>query len=157
MTNEKFNNSKARVEQVASTKPQTIKLGLDVHADSIVVVRIVGHSAPQPAQKFTPAKFREWVQGQLRLAEAVHSCYEAGPFGYGLHRDLAKLGIHNLVVQPVCLDERHTGVNHDQSDAKELALRLDRYVAGNTHAIALVRVPTPEEEQKRAASRQREQ
>jgi transposase len=106
MTNEKLNNSKVCVEQVASTKAQTIKLGLDVHADSIMVVRIVDHSAPQPAQKFTPAKFREWVKGQRQLAQAVHSCYEAGPFGYGLHRYLVKLGVHNLVVQPVCLDER---------------------------------------------------
>ena len=157
MTNEKLNNSKVCVEQVASTKPQTIKLGLDVHADSIVVVRIVDHSALQPAQKFTLAKFREWVKGQRRLAQAVHSCYEAGPFGYSLHRYLVKLGVHNLVVQPVCLDERHTGVNHDKSDARELALRLDRYVAGNTHALATVRVPTPAEEQKRIESRQREQ
>ena len=61
------------------------------------------------------------------------------------------------MVQPVCLDERHTGVNHDKSDARELAQRLDRYVAGNRQALATVRVPTPEEEQKRAASRQREQ
>jgi transposase len=157
MTNEKLNNSKARVEQVASNKVQTIKLGLDVHADSIVVVRMVDHSAPQPAQKFTPVQFREWVKGQLRLAEAVHSCYEAGPFGYGRHRDLVKWGIHNLVVQPVGLDERHTGVNPDQSDARELTLRLDRYVAGNTPALATVRVPTPAEEQKRITSRQREQ
>jgi hypothetical protein len=63
MTNEKLNNSKARVEQVTSIKPHALKLGLDVHADSIMVVRIVDHSAPQPAQKFTPAKFREWVKG----------------------------------------------------------------------------------------------
>jgi transposase len=134
MTKEKLNNSKARVEQVASNQAQTIKLGLDVHADSIVVVRLVDHSAPQPAQRFTPGKFREWVKGQLRLAEEVHSCYEAGPFGYGLHRYLVELGVRNLVVQPVCLDERHKEVNHDKSDAKELALRLDRYVAGNPHA-----------------------
>ena len=157
MTKPPLNNSKARVEQVTSTKPQTIKLGLDVHAESIVVVRIVDHSAPQPAQRFRPAKFREWVQGQRRLADQVHSCYEAGPFGYGLHRELVALGVNNRVVQPVCLDERHKGVNHDASDAKELALRLDRQVAGNTHALATVRVPTPAEEQKRIASRQREQ
>jgi hypothetical protein len=62
MTNEKLNNSKAPVEQVASTKPQTIKLGLDVHADSIMVVRFVDHSAPQPAQEFTPTKSQEWVK-----------------------------------------------------------------------------------------------
>jgi transposase len=157
MTKQKSNNSKARVEQVTSSKVQTIKLGLDVHADSIVMVRIVDHSGPQPAQKFRPAKFLEWVKSQLPLAEQVHSCYEAGPFGYGLHRELVALGIQNLVVQPVCLDEHHKGVNHDKSDAKELALRLDRYVAGNTHAVATVRVPTPAEEQKRIASRQREQ
>jgi transposase len=87
----------------------------------------------------------------------VHSCYEAGPFGYGLHRQLVALGIHNVVVQPVCLDERHTGVNDDKRDALELAQRLDRYVAGNRRALATVRVPTPEEEQRRIESRQREQ
>jgi hypothetical protein len=68
---------------------------------------------------------------QVELADTVHSCYEAGPFGYGLHRQLVALGIHNVVVQPVCLDERHTGVNDDKRDARELALRLDRYVAGD--------------------------
>ena len=153
-------NSEVRAEQVASktTKPnQTIKLGLDVHADTIVVVRILDHSTPQPAQKFTPAKFIVWVKTQIAQAGQVHSCYEAGPFGYGLHRDLAKLGVQNVVVQPVCLDERHTGVNHDKSDAKELAQRLDRYVCGNREALATVRVPTPIEEQKRIESRQREQ
>jgi len=157
MNSQKLNNSEVRAEQAANKRPQTIKLGLDVHADSIVVVRILDHSAPQPAQRFSWAKFREWLKTQLSLAEAVHSCYEAGPFGYGLHRELLELGVKNVIVQPVCLDERHTGVNHDNSDAKELVQRLDRYVAGNTHALASVRVPTPEQEQKRAASRQREQ
>ena len=151
------NNSEVRAEQAASNKPPTLKLGLDIHAESIVVVRILDHSAPQPAQKFSPARFRAWVKTQLALAQEVHSCYEAGPFGYGLHRELVRLGVKNLVVQPVCLDEHHKGVNHDKSDAKELALRLDRYVAGNTHALATVRVPTSEEEQKRIQSRQREQ
>jgi transposase len=153
---QKINNSEVRAEQVASKLP-TLKLGLDVHADTIVVVRILDQSGPQPAQKFTPAKFLAWVKKQVALAEAVHSCYEAGPFGYGLHRELVALGIHNVVVQPVCLDERRTGVNDDKRDARELALRLDRYVAGNRHALATVRVPTPAEEQQRIQSRQREQ
>jgi transposase len=65
--------------------------------------------------------------------------------------------VKNLVVQPVCLDEQHKGVNHDKSDARELVQRLDRYVAGNTRALATVRVPTEAEEQKRIQSRQREQ
>ena len=157
MNQQKCNNSEVRAEQDASTKHQTIKLGLDVHADTIVVVRLLDPSAPQAAQKFSPAKFLEWVKSQLSLGEAVHSCYEAGPFGYGLHRELVALGVKNVVVQPVCLDEHHKGVNHDKSDAQQLCLRLDRYVAGNPHALATVRVPTPAEEQKRIESRQREQ
>ena len=157
MNSHKLNNSEVRAEQVASDKLKTLKLGLDVHADTIVVVRILENSAPQPAQRFTPAKFLGWIKTQLPLAEAVHSCYEAGPFGYGLHRSLVALGVCNLVVQPVCLDEQHKGVNHDKSDARQLAMRLDRYVAGNSHALATVRVPTPAEEQKRIESRQREQ
>jgi hypothetical protein len=112
MLKQKLNTSEVRADQVANQKLQTLKLGLDVHADSIVVVRILDHSAPQPAQKFAPAKFLAWIQTQLPLAGQVHSCYEAGPFGFGLHRDLMKLGVRNLVVQPVCLDEQHKGVNH---------------------------------------------
>src|SRR5215211_383372 len=149
--------SEVRAEQAASKTYQLIKLGLDVHADWIVVVRIIDNSAPQPAQKFRVADFLKWVQTQRTQACKVYSCYEAGPFGFVLHRQLTALGIYNLIVQPVCLDEHRKNVNHDKSDARELAQRLDRYVAGNNKALATVRVPTPEQEQKRIHSRQREQ
>jgi transposase len=157
MNKHKHPISEVRAEQVASKTYQLIKLGLDVHAEWIVVVRILENSAPQPAQKFRPADFLKWVRTQLRQAEKVYSCYEAGPFGFVLHRQLLALGVQNLIVQPVCLDEQRKNVNHDKSDARELAQRLDRYVAGNNKALALVRVPTPEQEQKRIHSRQREQ
>lgn len=143
--------------QAAGGKYSSIKLGLDVHADTIVVVRIIENSGPQPAQTFAPAKFIEWVKAQLAQAREVHSCYEAGPFGYGLHRQLVALGVVNRVVQAVRLDERNTGVVNDKTDARELAMRLDRYVAGNPRAMALVNVPSPEEEERRVMSRQREQ
>ena len=89
---QKVNTSEVRAEQAASKKHQAIKLGLDVHAASIVVGRIFDHSAPQPAQKFTPAQFLVWIKTQLALAETVHSCYEAGATGFVLHRQLAALG-----------------------------------------------------------------
>ena len=63
-----------------------IKLGLDVHLDRYVVVRQIDGGAPQPAQGFSPAQFLEWAKKQTELAEQVYSCYEAGPFGYSLHR-----------------------------------------------------------------------
>jgi len=64
------------------TPAQSIKLGLDVHADSIVVARIVDGQSPQPAQRFAPEAFLAWAQKQLGLASQVFSCYEAGPLGY---------------------------------------------------------------------------
>ena len=71
-------------------------------------------------------------------AEQVHSCYEAGPFGYGLHRQLTALGMHNLVVRPQKWDELGKGVKTDRTDALALVQRLDRYVRGNHKAFAVV-------------------
>jgi hypothetical protein len=77
-----------------------IKLGVDVHLDRYVVVRQIDGGAPQPAQRFTPAQFLEWTKKQTELAHKVYSCYEAGPFGYSLHRKLTALGVTNYVVRP---------------------------------------------------------
>jgi len=139
------------------TKAKYIKLGIDVHADSYRVVRQIDHATPQPAQKFTPKDFLVWVKKQLEQAEAVHSCYEAGPLGYSLHRTLLTMGIHNVVIRPQNWDELHKGVKTDKTDALALAQRLDRYVQGNLTALAVIRVPTPEQELARSQSRQREQ
>lgn len=143
------------------TQPQPkfsqIKLGVDVHADSYRVVRQIDASTPQPAQKMSPEQFLRFAERQLSLATEVHCCYEAGPFGYSLHRKLVELGIRNVVVRPQDWDELHKGVKTDQTDALALVQRLDRYVAGNQRALAVIRVPTPAEERARAQSRQREQ
>jgi len=121
------------------------------------VVRQVDHATPQPAQKFTPRDFLIWAKKQLDQAESVHSCYEAGPLGYGLHRALLVMGIHNIVIRPQNWDELGKGVKTDKTDALALAQRLDRYVQGNRRALAVICVPTPEQELARAQSRQREQ
>ena len=76
---------------------------------------------------------------------------------FSLQRSLTALGIHCHVVCPQKLDERNKRVKTDSLDAKALCLRLDRFVQGNKDALALVRVPTEEEEQSRALHRQREQ
>jgi len=150
--------SKTTSVEVSTPPPyQQIKLALDVHAASIVAVRMVDGAKPQPPQGFKPADFLEWARKQKALAKEVVSCYEAGPTGFWLHRQLTALGITNYVVCPTCLDERHGGVNNDRTDALELATRLDRYLAGNDRALAIVRVPTEAEEQKRAHKRQRQQ
>lgn len=155
--NTQHNNSQGRGEQVSATKANQIKLGIDVHADSYVVVRQLDGQNPQPPQKFAPTEFLDWVGQQFTLAATVHSCYEAGAFGYTLHRQLTARGAQNLVIAPQRLDERHTGVKTDKTDARALVLKLDQYVNGNHYALAVVRVPTPDEEQRRAVARQRQQ
>jgi transposase len=140
----------------STLKAKTIKLGIDVHLDRYVVVRIIDGGTPQPPQRFQPAEFLLWVAKQITLAEKVFACYEAGPFGYSLHRKLEKLGPTNYVVRPRDWDEYGKKVKTDKRDAKQLALHLDRYVNGNHEAFCVVRVPSPQQEQERSVSRQRE-
>ena len=135
---------------------QVIKLGIDVHLDRYVVVRQIDGGAPQPPQRFSPTQFLDWAKKQRALAKEVYSCYEAGPFGYRLHRQLKDLGITNYVVRPRDWDEYGKKVKTDKRDAKAMALSLDRYVSGNREAFCVVRVPTEAEEQARSRSRQRE-
>ena len=152
-------NTNTHRETKTQSAPQAkcIKLGIDVHADSYRVVRQLDHATPQPAQKFTPQGFLIWARKQLEQGEAVHSCYEAGPLGYGLHRTLEAMGIHNVVVRPQNWDELHKGVKTDKTDALALVQRLGRYVEGNHRELAVVRVPTPAQELARSQSRLREQ
>ena len=92
MKNKPDTDTHTKNNQPQATKQyRQIKLGIDVHADSYRIVRQIDSATPQPAQKFTPAEFLKFARKQLGLAEEVHSCYEAGPFGYGLHRELVEL------------------------------------------------------------------
>jgi len=136
---------------------QQLKLGVDWHAEHFRVVRMCDGQSPQPAQRLTPAAFLDFVQKQLPLADLVVVVYEAGPGGFHLHRQLTALGVRAFVVHPVKLDPQHKGVVTDKTDARELVLKLDRYLQGNLRAMTVVHVPTQDEEQRRVLSRQREQ
>jgi transposase len=134
-----------------------IKIGVDVHLREYVVARQIDGTAPQPAQRFSPDGFVAWVAKQVQQADVVHCCYEAGPFGFGLHRRLLRLGVRSMVVRPRNWDEYGKKVKTDRRDALALVSCLDRFVAGNTEALTSIRVPTEAEEQSRSVSRQREQ
>src|SRR5947207_9706064 len=136
-----------------------IKLGIDVHQDFYVVVEQVGGTNPKPPQRFGKQAFLYWA-ARLKEKSAgaeVHAVYEACGFGFSLQRNLTALGIKCHVVCPQNLDERNKRVKTDGLDAKALCLKLDRFVQGNRDALAIVRVPTEEEERSRAIHRQREQ
>jgi transposase len=157
MKKESMANTQANNQPQPVRKYTQIKLGVDVHADSYRVVRQIDDATPQPAQKMSPADFLKFAHKQTVLAQRVHCCYEAGPFGYSLHRQLCQMGVQNVVVRPQNWDELGRGVKTDKTDALALVQRLDRYVHGNGKALAVICVPTLEQEQQRAQSRHREQ
>src|SRR5437762_2061491 len=145
-TRSEFNRSKA-----------IIKLGIDVHQDYYVVVKQEDATHPKPAQRFAKEAFFLWAAKLTSQGAEVYAVYEACGFGFGLQRQLAALGIACHVVCPQKLDERNKRVKTDGLDAKALCLKLDRFVQGNREALALVRIPSEEEEKLRAVHRQREQ
>jgi transposase len=134
-----------------------IKLGIDVHQDFYVVVVQEGGSNPKPPQCFQKEAFLQWAAKLKKEGKKIYAVYEACGFGFGLQRQLSALGIECYVVCPQKLDEQNRRVKTDGLDAKALCLKLDRFVQGNRDALALVRVPTEQEERSRAIHRQREQ
>jgi len=94
--------------------PATIKLGIDAHAKWFYVGRQLDGATRQPVQKMTFDGLR-FVVKQQGLAREVFTCYEAGAFGYHLHRKLTAMGVTNYVVQPQDWDQRGKGVKNDGS------------------------------------------
>jgi transposase len=136
-------------------KVNIIKLSADVHKRDYKICRQIGDQNIQPAQVFGPEAGFDWATKQLELAERVVFCYEAGFSGFSLARRLERQGVEAVVMCPQNLDERCKRVSTDRRDARKIAGRLDRFLAGNEEALIRVRVPAEKEEDERAVSRQR--
>jgi transposase len=111
-------------------------IGLDVHKETIAVsvaeanggeVRYVGEIAN------TPEAIEKLIK-QLRKGGAMLSfCYEAGPCGYGIYRQLKDLGWECMVVAPSLIPKKAGDrVKTDRRDSLALA-RLHR--AGELTAV----------------------
>ena len=143
--------------QIIETKIETIKIAIDMHLKSYRVVRQLDFSAPQPAQRFEPAKFYPWLQKQIGQARRVVVCYEAGCFGYEPARRMQALGAEVLVIAPQDWDEQRKRQVNDQLDAAVMCRRLSDYLCGHRKALSIVHIPSREEEARRAQGRLREQ
>ena len=107
--------------QQTEATAEVIKLGIDIHKSKYVAIRQIDNQPPQSPQSFTPDEFLVWVQRQRLLAKRVVSCYEAGCFGFVLHRKLEEVGVENFVVRPRNWDEYGSSVKTDARDARELS------------------------------------
>jgi transposase len=88
----------------------------------------------------------------------VVSCYEAGFEGFWLHRRLVAAGITNLVFDPasIAVEQRARRAKTDRIDGELLLRTLMAYSRGEPRVVRIVRVPSPEQEDVRRATRERE-
>jgi transposase len=94
----------------------------------------------------------------LGALPSVVSCYEAGYDGFWLHRRLAGAGITNFVFDPasVAVDQRARRVKTDRIDGELLLRTLMSHCRGEPRVVRIVQVPTPEQEDARRMTRERE-
>src|SRR5436189_4086438 len=127
-------------------------VGLDVHAETIAVgvaepggeVRSLG-TIPN-----TPEAVRRLVK-KLGPPEPLRVCYQAGPTGYGLYRQLSALGVPCAVIAPTLVPVKAGDrVKTDRRDAEKLARS---YRSGD---LTPVWVPDPGHEALRDLVRARE-
>jgi transposase len=128
-----------------------------MHQRNYRVVRQIDQSNPEPAQRFDRVGFSLWLGKQLGMAEEVVVCYEAGCFGYEPARRMQKMGAKVYVIAPQNWDEQGKKQVNDKHDAQVMCRRLSEYLAGHQKALSIVRIPSPQEEERRAGGRLREQ
>ena len=105
----------------------TTFVGLDVHKDSIAVA--VARRNDKDVEELgvipnSPQAIAKLVR-KLGEPKSLRFCYEAGPCGYGIYRQLIAMGCSCMVVAP-SLVPRKPGerVKTDRRDAKKLARLL---------------------------------
>jgi transposase len=103
-------------------------------------------------------RMRERAARALEAAPSVVSCYEAGYDGFWLHRRLVAARITNYVLDPssIAMDQRARRVKTDRIDGEKMLRTLMAYLRGEPRVVRIVRVPTPEQEDARRDTRERD-
>lgn len=130
---------------------QHLKVGIDVHKKSWEVTVC---SANLILKTFSYAPKAEGLVRYLKKeypGAEFESCYEAGYFGYWIHRKLEELGVKNLVVNPSDVPTKGKEKNQktDRIDSRKLAKCL------RGGLLEGIYVPSEEQEQDRQLLRTR--
>jgi transposase len=138
-------------------------IGDVVHSEGFAVVGLDVHKRSVQVAVLRPGsnEFEEFALGgdlrstkklirKLQKYGRVVACYEAGPTGYGLKRQLEKNDIRCFVIAPSLIPKKAgERVKTDRRDARKLAQYLRAGI------LTDVRVPTPDEEAVRDLCRAR--
>jgi transposase len=130
----------------------SLKLGLDVHLEFTMAVAQKGHGALQAPRRFTSAQLISQVQQWVAEGYQVFCVEESCGFGFTLQRDLVAAGAQSFMITPIALNgPRKT----DKLDARALCQRLSRWLDGDQHELAPIRIPSLAEQHKRDGTRRR--
>jgi transposase len=98
-------------------------------------------------------------RARVRTGEGyrIISIQEAGLDGFWIHRILEREGIESYVVDPasIATSRRRRRAKTDKIDGEALVRALLAYKRGEPRVCAMLRVPTPEEEDRRRLVRER--
>jgi transposase len=88
----------------------------------------------------------------------ILSCYEAGFDGHWLHRWLTRQGIVNHEIDPssIEINRRARQAKTDRIDLERIMRSFLAYLRGEPRACSMVHVPSPEDEDRKRANRERE-
>ena len=144
------------MNKVSSYYAGVMCVGLDAHKVSINVAMLrPGENTPVEWQMANePRAIRRMVGRVVREAGGaeVRFCYEAGPCGYALQREIQEAGpvVCDVIAPSLIPAKPGERIKTDRRDARKLA---ELYRAG---LLTVVRPPTPEEEAVRDLCRCRE-
>jgi transposase len=127
--------------------------GLDVHAERIVIATLSGQAREAEVRDIPndPKTIRRTFQRLASEAYELRCCYEAGPCGFELHRQLTAMGVACEVIAPSLIPVKAGDrIKTDRRDAQKLA-RLFR--AGE---LTTITVPSAEQEAVRDLVRARD-
>ncbi len=125
-------------------------VGLDVHADSIAIA-VAEPGRGESRQLAVIPNDTVTLLKRLRRLGRVKCCYEAGPTGFGLQRDLTAAGIDCIVVAPSLVPTR--AGDHVKTDRRD-AVKLARFLRSGD--LAEVYVPDAATEAMRDLERARD-
>lgn len=138
--------------QIPSYVGEDIYVGLDVHKRTYsVIARCNQMEVNRWKTTADPKKLAEQLQKFFQGGK-IHSAYEAGFSGFGLHRVLVEQGIDNRVVHAASIEvSANNRVKTDKRDARKISEQLE---AGR---LKCIRIPKLSDEEARLLSRTRRQ
>lgn len=129
-----------------------LKLGLDVHLEFTMAVVQRDHANPKAPCRFSRQALVQYVRQCVAEGFQVFCVQESCGFGFTLHRELVDAGAQSFLITPIALNGRR---KNDKLDARQLCLRLSRWLDGNLDELSPIRIPSEAEQRQRDGTRRR--